>query len=681
MLFPCKHACVLVLLCVGAMSTACRSGAASHMGEQAKRVIVLGVDGMDPALVRQYLEEGRLPNISALAKQGGFVPLGTTMPPQSPVAWSTFTTGTGPHDHGIYDFVHRDPAGMKPYLSTSRTKPARSIKIGPFTIPTASAAIELLRDGVPIWQMLSDRQIPSSFVKMPANFPPKGAANARVLSGMGTPDLLGTYGTFHVFTDDQTQTSQSPPSGGQVHGLTASEASLHGTLPGPPDPSSEQGGTFTLPVKIVRDLARDVALVRIGEAEAILSPGEWSTWLPIAYDPGITAGNVHGMVRLYLKALKPKVFLYVSPINLDPMRPAMPVSVPEHYAADVAGAVGRYYTQGMPPDTKAFSAGVLTPEEFLAQVNLVFTERIRMLHHELAQKRPGVTFVYFSSIDLISHMFWRSLSPQAPAQERTYANVIPDYYERIDGVIGTAMKEIDDDTALLVMSDHGFAPYLRKVHLNTWLARRGYLSVKTDATATGALGHIDWERTQAYALGLNQVFVNLRGRERHGTVSLGDYESLLQRLTRDLERFRDPSTGERVVTRVYHPKPGNHKNRQPDLMIGYARGFRSSDESAVGSVGDVEIEDNRDQWSGDHCMDPSHVPGVLISSIPLGKNENFSLKDFVPSLLARFGAAPPKHLEGSSFYPLLHQHLEAHHDTQIQNQAPSLAQTPSQSGR
>ena len=657
------RACSVLAIAVAAagLAIACGNHTAGSSTSAASRpgtLIVLGIDGMDPELVQRYMSEGRTPNLAALAERGTFLPLGTTNPPQSPVAWSTFITGSGPHDHGIYDFVHRDPNALAPYLSTSRTEPGDTIKIGPLTLPASSASVELLRGGIAIWELLSRGDVMSVFVKIPANFPPSGARRARVLAGMGTPDLLGTYGTFHVYTDSPDLVGQTP-SGGQVHELVFDQQRARSSLPGPPDPLSSKGDPLELAVEVVRDRDREVALVRIGLAEILVMPGEWSHWVPIAYNPGLLAGDIHGMVRVYLKSLRPHLTLYVSPVNMDPLAPAMPLSAPEHYASQLAEQAGRYYTQGMPADTKAFAAGILSEDEFLAQVDLVFEERVRMLNAELDRFDSGLLFMYFSSIDLVSHVFWRTLAADAGPDDRRYAHVIPDLYQRIDGVIGDVVKRAGPETPVIIMSDHGFAPYLRKVHVNTWLAERGYLAVRQPGVKKldGPQGHIDWSRTQAYALGLNEIFINLRGRERYGAVSPRDKAALVNRLVRELEQFRDPETGQRVVTQVHQPESGSYPHRTPDLIVGFARGYRSSDESAIGAVGELVLEDNLDRWSGDHCMDASHVPGVLFSSEPLPLAQNSSgdssgapsLIDFAPALLAYFGIEKAQHLQGRPF--------------------------------
>jgi predicted AlkP superfamily phosphohydrolase/phosphomutase len=328
--------------------------------------------------------------------------------------------------------------------------------------------------------------------------------------------------------------------------------------------------------------------------------------------------------------------IYVSPVNLDPVAPAQPISAPNEFAAEIAADVGRFYTQGMPEDTKALVGGVLSDADFLAQEQIVFEERHAMLRRELDRFDEGFLFFYFSSVDLVSHMFWRALKPGASDADKAHADVIPALYAKMDGVLGEVLEAAGPDTTVIAMSDHGFAPYDTKVHLNTWLARKGYLVVAPpDQVAPGVLGHIDWPRTRAYALGLNQLFLNRVGREPHGIVEDDQAPWLLEELARELEDFVDPRTGQQVVSRVFTPHQGTFLDRVPDLIVGYNRGFRSSDESALGEVGTQVLEVNRDKWSGDHCMDPAHVPGVLLTNRKL-REGSWALTDVAPTVRTFF---------------------------------------------
>ena len=650
-----KISTLFICVTVALASLGCGNDDAPPRPTMERRLVILGVDGMDPNLLDRYMREGRMPNLKALGERGTYMRLGTTFPPQSPVAWSTFTTGMHPGGHGIYDFVHRDPHALGPYLSTSRTDPGETWELGSLALPSPLSAptIQLLRAGRAFWQDLEDHAVPATMVKVPANFPPAESRMNESLAGMGTPDLLGTPGTFQIFTDEPAFQDREA-SGGIIHTLDfgagqRARAALHG----PPDPMSATGEVTTVDIEIIRDPERPVALIRLGDEEHILQPGEWTEWLPVHFDPGMVSGAIPGMVRLMLADVRPHLRLYASPVNIDPMAPIMPLSAPEHYVEHLAADVGRFYTQGMPENTKALAAGALTDDEFLQQSELVFEESLAQLDRELDRYQGGVLFFYFSSIDLLSHSFWRAIEPDAKPEDAKYAHVLPDLYARIDGVVGDVIERIGPNTDIIVMSDHGFAPYRYKVHLNTWLAQQGYLSLlPPDQVQPGPLGHIDWENTLAYALGLNQLFINLQGREQQGAVPPEEHDVLVNRLARQLQGLRNPENGAPVVTAAARPEPGTFPDRTPDLIVGYARGYRSSDESALGKLsGDEIIERNHDKWSGDHCMHPSHVPGVLLTNREVEVSQA-SLYDLAPTVLAYFGIQPPETMTGTPLWKL-----------------------------
>lgn len=603
-----------------------------------KRLIVLGIDGLDPKLASQYMDQGRMPHLAELARRGSYARLATSAPPESPVAWADFITSQHSEGHGIYDFIHRDLQTMEPYLSTSRSQPAsHQLRLGRWSFPLSSASVELLRDGRPFWDYLDERGIPVSVLLIPASYPPGRHGHARVLAGMGTPDLLGTYGVFQLYTNDP-KWSAKEIAGGRVHSIVVRRGDpTLAALDGPSNPLLAEATAMTVRIELTVDEHQSIALVRIGGEERLLAPGEWSDWVPVSFNPGLLGQSVPGMVRLHLESIEPYVVLYVSPVNLDPGAPAQPFATPG-FAEQLAGAVGRFHTLGIPEDTKALESGVFTDEEFLAQAGAVLDERVRLLDQALDESQSGLLFVYLGSIDQLSHAFWRTLEPDAPPELRRLAHVLPDYYARIDEIIGRAAARGSD---LLVMSDHGFASYRTKVNLNTWLHENGYLAIKEGK-------QIDWSQTRAYALGLNLLYLNVRGREPFGVVSPDEQPRLVQRLKEALEGLRDPSSGERVVARARVPAPGTHPERAPDLIVGYAPGYRSSERSALGQISDTVFEANHDKWSGDHCMDPEAVPGVIAGSWPLDTTHAPSLVDLGPTILEYFQVPPPKSFVGES---------------------------------
>jgi predicted AlkP superfamily phosphohydrolase/phosphomutase len=633
------------LLCVILLAAiACTSN--SRIGRKAvdRRVIVLGVDGLDYELVRDLMGQGRMPNFVALAESGGFRALTTTIPPQSPVAWSTFITGLEPGQHGIFDFIHRDAATLEPFLSTSRVESGRWIlPIGPWRFPLSPGRVELLRAGEPFWQTLERRGISTTIVRMPANFPPSGSAT-RELSGMGTPDLLGTYGTASFYTSNAAALASADFSGGTLTPVQVVNGSVTSQILGPDNPYLATSEKTSMPFTVYIDETRQFAKIVVGGEERLLRVGEWSDWIPVAL-PASWFKSLRGECRFYLKRLNPSFELYVSPINLDPFDPELPISTPASYAADLARESGRYYTQGMPEDTKSLQNGVLSPDEFLQQARIAGDENVRQFRTVLNKFADGLLFYYFGNVDQVSHMMWRARDSSHPGytpSDARYAMVVEDLYVDIDRLVGETLSRLKPDDQLIVMSDHGFTSWRRTFSVNSWLRDHGYLAVRNTHLANdpGLFVNVDWSHTRAYGLGLNGLYVNVRGREAHGIVDPHDRDSVAAQIGRELVAMVDPATGGHPVLRVFDQRALQtrpvYQNVAPDLVIGYDKGTRASDESALGAVPADVLTDNRGAWSGDHCMDPNVVRGILLSRHPLAKTPA-SLQALGGAVVAEFG--------------------------------------------
>ena len=635
--------CCGLALALALLATACAGGDAASPDEP--RVVVLGFDGMDHAVASRLMEAGRMPNFKRLAGMGQFAPLGTSVPPQSPVAWSDFITGMDAGGHGVYDFIHRDPKTMLPYLSTSRAEdPSKILKLGALCIPLHPGEVQLLRHGTPFWEVLEQHGVETTVLRMPANYPPSGSAT-RELSGMGTPDILGTYGTFSFYTTAPGAFQGVDVSGGNVYPVEVRSNVVTGELHGPPNTlycePPETKAAFTLYIDPQEPAVRLV----IGAEERILLQGEWSDWIPLAFDL-IPTQTLPAMARFYLRQVRPDLELYVSPLNIDPVEPAQPISTPPSYAAELATATGRFYTQGMPEDTKGLTEGIFSREEFLAQAHITGREIIEQYDHVLSRFERGLLFYYFGNLDQISHMMWRPMDPDHPAYDETadepFRSVVEDIYAELDGVVGRTLDAMPEGTTLIVMSDHGFTSWRRSFHLNSWLRDQGYLVVRDPYLKKdpGLFMNVDWTRTRAYGLGLNGLYINLRGRERSGIVSASARELLMEEIEAKLLATIDPTTGQPAVTRVYR-RDDYYRDRGfldigPDLLVGYAKGTRGSNESALGEVGPDVLTDNTEEWSGDHCMDHETVPGVLLTNRKLKKPVT-ELKNLAAAILAEFG--------------------------------------------
>jgi predicted AlkP superfamily phosphohydrolase/phosphomutase len=610
-----------------------------------RRVIVLGFDGLDYALTADLMSRGRLPHFAALVAQGTFAPLATSIPPQSPVAWSTFITGLDPGGHGIYDFVHRDPRTMTPYLSTTRVEPeGRAVRLGPWRLPLSGGSVELLRRGRPFWEVLERHGVPTTIVRMPANFPPSGSAT-RELSGMGTPDVLGTYGTFSFYTSEPFAFRGRAVSSGVVHRVEVVGGAVQAAIEGPENPFRRDRARVQAPfTAYLDDRAQYVKLV-VGSEERLLAAGEWSDWVPVAFHLA-PLQTLRAQCRFFVKQIAPHLELYVSPPNLDPLAPALPISSPRGYAADLARATGRYYTQGMPEDTGALASGVFDRADFLEQARLTAAENLAQYRHVLEGFTGGFLFYYFGHVDQASHMLWRPMDPNHPAydadEDPAFERAIETLYVGLDAVVGDTLARLGPEDLLVVMSDHGFASWRRTFHLNSWLRDEGFLAVADPYRREdpSTFGNVDWARTRAYALGLNGLYLNVRGREAHGVVEPPERAALLSEIAAKLQAAIDPATGEPAVARVYRAEHvftlAADDDRAPDLIVGYARGTRGSDESALGGLTASVFADNIQPWSGDHCMDHEAVPGVLLTSRPL-RQPAPALQSLAAAILAEFG--------------------------------------------
>ncbi|MDP6687276.1 MAG: alkaline phosphatase family protein [Acidobacteriota bacterium] len=607
-------------------------------------MIVIGIDGMDYALSRKLMDEGHLPNLARLEQMGGFQALGTSVPPQSPVAWSNFITGLDSGGHGIYDFIHRNPETMVPYLSTSKPiEPSRTLKVGNWDIPLSGGGMELLRRGTPFWEVLERHGIPTTIIRMPANFPPSGSAY-RELSGMGTPDVLGTPGYYSFYTTMPERITSNTEA--LIERVQVRDGIVEAELLGPPNPLLIESEELKAPFTVYVDGEYLVAKIVVGQEEFILQQGEWSDWVPVQFEMIPYLQSINATARFFLKEVRPEFELYVSPINLDPIGPLMPISTPVGYAKELAEATGRFYTQGMPEDTNALNEGVFNNADFMTQVAMVHAEIRNQFDYVLNEFQGGFLFYYFGNLDQVSHMMWRAMDPEHPAHDAIadapYVNAVIDRYVDVDEFIGETLEKLPENTTLVVMSDHGFTSWRRAMNLNTWLLENGYITLINPLRVTGIpyFGNVDWESTQAYAVGLNGVYINLRGREANGYVMPSDQDALSAEIAEKLLSFIDPSTGEKAVTKVYHRDEvfaaDGYLDIGPDLIVGFARGVRGSNESALGEFSTEIIFDNNHPWSGDHLMDHEAVPGVLFSSRPL-KRVVTSLQNLAGVLLAEFG--------------------------------------------
>lgn len=615
-----------------------------------KRVVILGLDGLDYGLTERLLSEGKLPHLAGLREQGCFKPLATTVPPISPAAWSSFQTGVNPGKHNIFDFLAPDRRTYQPKLGSVEIRPPRRrIRLGKYQLPLGRADVRLLRKSTPFWKLLGDLGVFNCIIRVPITFPPEKLRGVQ-LSGMCAPDLRGTQGMFSFYTTQPERDREQ--TGGEVHSVVRSGNRIRAELVGPANPLRTDGRVLKLPF-VVRIRDYHSATLKIQGAKHELCKDEYTDWIQVSLraGPGV---KVHGLCKFLLLSTEPEFALYVTPINIDPEKPALPVSYPSVYSVYLAKRQGPFATLGLAEDTWALNEQVLRDEHFIRQCIDMDREREAMFFDALDKVKRGLCVCVFDGTDRIQHTFWRDIDEDHPARppedQLNGRNVIEDLYRRMDDLVGrTLAKCRHKDTVLMIVSDHGFNTFRRGVDLNRWLEENGYLKVKEGRDGEKHLAGVDWSETRAFAVGLAGIFVNLKGKYSQGIVNPGDEaDRLREEIAGRLAELVDPESGAGAVKRVYHAArvySGPYKDAAPDLIVGYERGYRASWETVIGQTTDCVFHSNTKAWSGDHCIDPSLVPGVLFCNRPV-ETESPRLMDIGPTVLDLFGAAIPRYMDG-----------------------------------
>ncbi len=640
-----------------------------------KRFIVVGLDGQDPKLTDRFLEEGKLPNFAKLAEQGCYHPLRTTFPSVSPVAWSSFSTGSHPARHNIYDFLDRDRRTYLPVLSSTKIGSVeKRLKIGRYRIPMGKPELRLLRKSKPFWTILGEHNIWSTVLRVPITFPPDRFRGAQ-LSAMCVPDLLGTQGTFIFFTtreggEDIKEGGIRVHLNGAASGGTGSRADHFETVfEGPENDLLEGNPPMKIPLTIDIDRGANLVHLDLDGEKHTLKPGKLTDWVDLAFRaaPGM---KIRGICRMLVTEMDEHFGLYVTPISFDPEKPAMPVSHPSYYSTYLAKKIGKFSTLGLAEDTWALNEGIIDDGAFLQMTYDIDKEREDMFFAALDKLRKGALVCVFDATDRIQHMFWRYIEEGHPAAEaaaraRAAANggsagepehkdAIEKLYIHNDKLVGRVMEKMGEDDMLVVCSDHGFNSFRRGVNLNTWLHENGYLHLEegVDGSAEWLRG-VDWSKTKAYAIGLTGMFLNMAGREENGIVQPGEEtQALKEELIGKISGLRDEEKDEIGIRELFDTHElyrGPYLENAPDLLVGYNAGYRCSWDMATGVVAGNVFEDNVKAWSGDHCIDPRIVPGVMFSNRKIDVDDP-ALIDIAPTALQQFGIKPPKFMDGKVLF-------------------------------
>ncbi len=616
------------------------------------RVFIVGLDGMDPRLADRFMAEGKMPNLSRMKDEGTYAPLQTSTPSISPVAWSSFMTGSHPAKHNIFDFLSRDARTYLPDLSSAHIgSPKRVLSLGKYNIPLSKPEIKGMRKSVPFWKILGDNGIFSTILRVPITFPPE-KFNGHLLSGMCAPDLKGSQGTFFFYTSDKEKVKEHE--GGVFIPVDVMDGQVDTYISGPENTMLKKAEEIRLPLRVTIDKEKEEARITVSDQTFSLRKGVFSEWKKLTFRaaPGI---GISSVARFYVSQVRPYFEMYLTPLMIDPENPALPISHPLIYSVYLSKLLGSFITLGEANDTWALNEGALSEEAFLELTYSNHREWEAMFFNAIEKTQRGVAACVFETTDSIQHMFFRYLDPNHPAlktgQCAMSPKVIEDLYQKMDAMVGKVMQKADDRTCVIVMSDHGFLPFRRGVNLNSWLYVNGYLSLKDGKEESGEwFQDVDWDRTKAYGLGLGGLYINQKGRESKGIVAAGEETKALKKeIMEKLSQLRDDEHGGvAAMNRIYDRDElpaGPYKENMPDFIIGYNEGYRASWDGVKGKVNRIVIEDNAKAWSGDHCIDPALVPGVFFSNRKID-TANPCIIDIAPTVLTLFGLRPPAHMDG-----------------------------------
>jgi len=528
----CRNIVSLMLVCF--FLTSCSP--AKEMEGDYKKVLVIGIDGADPRVLTKLMDEGKLPNFVKLRDSGTFKPLKTSMPPHSPVAWTTIATGTNPGKHNIFDFISRDPKTYMPALALSKVTTSHISGTNYESIVTAD----------PFWRLSSNDKLPTSVLRWPVTFPPE-KVSGHLLSGLGVPDVRGLLSGYTFYTSEDIEASTGPENLVHVRlNGTSIDTQVHG-------PRKREGGKLvdiTAPMKI--SLSDDAISITVGEKEYSVKEGEWSDWLKLKFKVGLLK-KVHGIAKAHLVSISP-FKMYLSAVQIDPENPVYDISFPQDFSAKLADEVGLFHTLGIAEDTGALNDARIDEGTFLEQTRQIEEEREKIFWSEFKNfkgKNSGVFAFVFDSIDRVQHMFWEE---DAFTETLTVSPHVVTYFEKKDKFLGEVLDKIDENTAVMIISDHGFSSFQRAISVNRWLVDNGFMILTQEPPASddgGLFRYVDWSQTKAYSLGFSSLYINLKGREAKGIVAPEDKDAVSQELMDKFLELTDEKNGKKVVYKLY----------------------------------------------------------------------------------------------------------------------------------
>ncbi|HOK08200.1 MAG TPA: alkaline phosphatase family protein [Candidatus Hydrogenedens sp.] len=622
------------------------------------RVILLGFDGVEPTIIHKMLEKGELQNIAKLKQQGGIYNLTSTIPPQSPTAWSSFATCKNPGQHGIYDFLRRDPTQYVPNIALGSVHHAEfdqqgNLKKEPY--------FENMRKGRTFWSIADEQGVQCKILNMPYSYPPDPLKNGVMLSGLGVPDIRGTESFFFVFSDKFTQEELNQSiSGGMRLKLNFENSKAKVKLPAFRNPNKNKEFIEKVLYFTIDRTSKKITIEIEEQRQITIEQGNWSDWIEWKF-PVTDTYSVHAISRFFIKEAGDTAFIYMTCLQYHPKYPYIPFTTPQTYSAELAKRYGLYKTIGWNYDTHALRQDVLTEDIFFEDVQKTMAWHEKLMLDELNTNDGWQLLMsMWMATDRVAHLYWRYRDPEHPMYDKEkamiYGGILEETYKIMDRIVGNTLNSLNSDDFLIVMSDHGFTSYRKGFNLGTWLIREGYLVVEGQNDPSTAyndqsfLQGYDWNKTKAYALGLGSIYLNLENRERNGVVKQTEAKKVRDEIKQKLLSVKDPQTGNPIISQVYTCEDfkGISIDNAPDLILGYYPGYQSTKASAKGSAPQQVFEDNKDKWSGDHvATDYRRIPGMLLTN-KKPNTDKPHIQDIGVTILSYLNLSTPDDLEGKN---------------------------------
>jgi predicted AlkP superfamily phosphohydrolase/phosphomutase len=675
----------------------CNSPKTTPVRRAPQKVVVMGFDGMDPTLARAFMDQGKLPNLKRLSEAGTFTKLETTQPSESPVAWQSFITSVNPGKHGIFDFLKRDLQTYIPDPSMGVTRRPPVFKWG--FLPTQAPQITSTRGGTAFWKHAGQSGIRSAILTVPMTFPPEHVEHGALLSGLPLPDIRGTLGFFSYWATDLSSFEEgSTEMGGFLSRLLFENGVAQTSLKGPDSPILKQeeaqlaakrsagtlseadqkrlqelsgsGKEVNIPFTVRWTEGSKQAEIEIQGTRLTLKQGEWSNWVPLTFRFNFLV-KIKGMVQFHVIHADRELQIYASPVNMDPRQPPIPIAAPAEFSAALAGQVGLYRTLGWAEATWPLNEGRLDEADFLYDCERAFDDREKIILKRLEGDDWDLFVAAIETTDRVSHMMWRLIDPKHPMYEpelaQKYGDSIEKIYRRADDLVGKIQAKLPPDALFIVMSDHGFHSFRRGVNLNSWLVQNGYMVFQGEEGASRKTladlflqgrgkfwDGVDWSHTRAYAVGLGQIYFNLRGRESQGIVSAGaEYKALQDEIAAKLAPLKDPETGESVMRAVYKRDDiyqGDRLQYAPDLQAGFNDGYRVGWQDTLGAIQRSVVENNNRKWSGDHCATATEISGGVLFLNRKLPTASPHIMDLGPTILKTLGVPLPGDIDGKPLW-------------------------------